>query len=240
MTIIYDFDGTLTPYSLPQYPLLKQCGYTDEKLMLRIENEMNKGIDFYNSYYKCYKNILLENGIKASIRNICVGAENTQFNDGVLEYFQNFQNSKTGVKHYIVTSGVKDYVEKTKIKQFLDGIYGVTFKLENEIIQGIDVLVSAKKKVDIIKEVQRKNNNTNNIIYFGDGLTDQFAFEYVDSIGGKNVFIVSNENAKDSYKKLNENGLIDKCFYADFGLNSQISRYVQGERMLEQEECEYR
>lgn len=29
MIIIYDFDGTLTPYSLPQYETLCQNGYTD-------------------------------------------------------------------------------------------------------------------------------------------------------------------------------------------------------------------
>lgn len=35
MIIIYDFDGTLTPYSLPQYEILKKCGYNDETLMKR-------------------------------------------------------------------------------------------------------------------------------------------------------------------------------------------------------------
>lgn len=40
MILIYDFDGTLTPYSLPQYPILKQCGYTDASLMKRIEQEI--------------------------------------------------------------------------------------------------------------------------------------------------------------------------------------------------------
>lgn len=42
MIAIYDFDGTLTPHSLPQYTILKQCGYTDKKLMSRIAKEMSK------------------------------------------------------------------------------------------------------------------------------------------------------------------------------------------------------
>ena len=29
--VVYDFDGTLTPYSLPQYEILKKCGYDDKK-----------------------------------------------------------------------------------------------------------------------------------------------------------------------------------------------------------------
>lgn len=32
MVIIYDFDGTLTPYSLPQYEILKKCGYDNETI----------------------------------------------------------------------------------------------------------------------------------------------------------------------------------------------------------------
>lgn len=38
MIIIYDFDGTLTPYSLPQYEILKKCGYNDETLVMTREN----------------------------------------------------------------------------------------------------------------------------------------------------------------------------------------------------------
>ena len=36
MIIIYDFDGTLTPNSLPQYEILKKCGYDDKRLMERM------------------------------------------------------------------------------------------------------------------------------------------------------------------------------------------------------------
>lgn len=169
MVIIYDFDGTLTPYSLPQYPVLKQCGYTDKTLMKRIEEEMIKNsTGFYSTYYKCYIDILAENGIVMSRGNICQGAEHTRLNNGVEEYFKRFQSSKTGIKHYIVTSGIKDYVDETVIKDYTDGIYGVTFEQENGIYQNVDVLVTDKKKVDIIKKIQSENSGTNEVIYFGD------------------------------------------------------------------------
>ena len=65
MIIIYDFDGTLTPYSLPQYEILKKCGYDDDRLMERIKKEIQKGNakEIYDAYYKCYIDILSENGI---------------------------------------------------------------------------------------------------------------------------------------------------------------------------------
>ena len=231
MIIIYDFDGTLTPYVLPQYPILKKCGYTNEELMLRIEKEMSNEVDFYAAYYRSYKNVLLESGLKISLDNMCFGAENVQFNNGVLEYFENLQNSKTGLKHYIITSGIKDYIEKTPISKFVDGIFGVTFKQENGIIKDIDVLLSAEKKVDVIKKVQKENDYTKQIIYLGDGLTDRFAFEYVHSIGGKNIFVIANEEAKEVYQELNAKGIIDRCFNADYGINAPISQYIKSKML---------
>ncbi len=237
MIIIYDFDGTLTPYSLPQYEILKKCGYDDETLMRRIEKEINnknaKGL--YEAYYKCYRDILLENDIVMTRQNVCLGANRVQLNNGVADYFRNFQSSKTGVKHYIVTSGLKDYIDETSIREFVNDVYGVTFKQENGIYVNIDILLTDEKKVEIIQKVQNENNGINEIIYFGDGLTDIYAFEYVHSIGGKNVFITSNKKSMANYQKLNVNGIIDECFEADYGLDSKISRYIQRQIVAEKD-----
>ena len=235
MVIIYDFDGTLTPYSLPQYEIIKKCGYNEEKLMNRIAEKLTNSEGLYEAYYKCYIEILLENNILLTKENVCLGADKVEFNNGVIEYFKNFQSRKTGVKHYIVTSGIKDYVDKTVIGKYVDGVYGVTFNEENGIYKDIDILLTDKKKVDVIKQVQKDNNETNNIIYFGDGLTDSFAFEYVHSIGGKNVFIATKNESMETYKKLNVKGIIDKCFEPDFSMDSKLSKYIQTQ--IEEEKC---
>lgn len=235
MVIIYDFDGTLTPYSLPQYEIIKKCGYNEEMLMNRIEEKLTNSKSLYEAYYKCYIEILLENNILLTKANVCLGADKVEFNNGVIEYFKNFQSQTTGVKHYIVTSGIKDYVDKTVIRKLVDGVYGVTFNEENGIYKDIDMLLTDKKKVDFIKQVQKDNQETNNIIYFGDGLTDGFAFEYVHSIGGKNVFIATKKESMETYKKLNVKGIIDKCFEPDFSMDSELSKYIQTQ--IEEEKC---
>lgn len=234
MIIIYDFDGTLTPYSLPQYPVIKQCGYTDKKLMDRVEKEILKGNapEFYSAYWYTYMNILAENGIAITRDNVCLGAKGTKLNDGVEDYFRRFNSEITGIKHYIVTSGAKDYIDETVISDLVDGTYGVTFKEENGMFKEVDILLSDKKKVDIIKEIRSENADTKEIIYFGDGLTDKCAFEYVHSIGGENVFIGSNERSQTNYQKLNENGIINYYFDADFRPNSAISNYIQSQMEL--------
>lgn len=228
MIIIYDFDGTLTPYTLPQYEILKRCSYDDEKLMKRIKEEIQKGnaTEIYDAYYRCYIDILSENGIAISRDTACLGASQVAFNPGVVDYFKRFQSQITGIKHYIVTAGIKDYVKETPISKFIDGAYGVTFKQENGKWGDIDFLLTDKEKVNVIKNVQNENKGTNDIIYFGDGLTDNFAFEYVHSIGGKNVFVKTNEQSEITYQKLNVNGIIDECFDADFRIHSDIDKYI--------------
>ena len=92
MIIIYDFDGTLTPYSMPQYEIIKKCCYDDNKLKKRISEVIkNKQIGLYKAYYKCYKDILKENNIDMNINNICIKADSVAFNKGVIEYFNKFQ-----------------------------------------------------------------------------------------------------------------------------------------------------
>lgn len=229
MIIIYDFDGTLTPYSFPQYEILKKCGYDDNRVIQKIKEEIQKGnaTEIYDAYYKCYIDILSENGIAISRDTACLGANQVEFNPGVVDYFKRFQSQATGMKHYIVTAGIKDYVEETPISEFINGVYGVTFKQKNGEWGDIEFLLTDKEKVNVIKKVQNENEGTNEIIYFGDGLTDNFAFEYVHSIGGKNVFIKTNKQSEITYQKLNVNGMIDECFDANFQVHSDIDHYIQ-------------
>ena len=227
ITMIYDFDGTLTPYSLPQYDILKQLNCSDEIMIKKVKEKIQnkQATSLYDAYYKCYKDILDENNIEMTNENVCLGADKVHLNKGVIEYFDNFQNSKTGIKHYIVTSGIKDYVDETVINKYVDGVYGVTYIKEGNKYKDIDYLLTDEEKVNIIKII-KNNNDENMIIYFGDGLTDKDAFEYVHSIGGKNVFIAANEQAKQVYQQLNVSGIIDECFEADFSLDSPIYNYI--------------
>lgn len=161
------------------------------------------------------------------------GANKVQFNNGVIDYFRRFQSLKTGIKHYIITSGIKDYIDETQIRIFVNDVFGVTFKKENGIYSDVEILLTDEKKVDIIRKIQNENSKNHKIIYFGDGLTDKYAFEYVHSIGGENVFIASNKKSMDNYQKLNVNGIINECFNADFTDDSKISKYIQRQISLE-------
>jgi len=229
MIIIYDFDGTLTPYSLPQYEILHRFGYTDEPLRKRLDEETEKdsSLGLYDAYYKCYKDILSENGIPMNKETVSLGADKVKLNNGVIDYFEKFKKSKTGIKHFIITSGIREYVTRTEIAKYVDEIYGVTFKEVDGLYQDIDMLVTDEKKVDIIKEIQRGQKRNEKIIYFGDGITDEYAFEYIHSQGGKNVFIAVDPKSRKVFDELNQKRLIDECFGADFGNDSKLASFVE-------------
>ena len=52
--IIYDFDGTLTPFSIPRFSILEKCGYEDGALNPKFLNEVktmmkNENLDLYDT-----------------------------------------------------------------------------------------------------------------------------------------------------------------------------------------------
>ena len=57
--IIYDFDGTLTPFSLPKFEILEKCGMKDGAhnprfLELSQKRAKDENIDLYRAMYEIY------------------------------------------------------------------------------------------------------------------------------------------------------------------------------------------
>lgn len=224
LILIYDFDGTLTPYGMPQYEVIKRCGYDDAKMMERIKKVMKeKNLNLYEAYCESIYEILVENGISVSEDSICIGFEDVEFNNGVLDYFKNLYSKN--VLQFVVTSGFDNYIKRTKISGFLDGVYGTMTNFQNSKLK-VTRLMSDEDKIDAIKDIVLKNNSKlTNVIYFGDGLTDEYAFRYVHENGGKSIYLYDDENSE-TLKKLEALGIIDFTFSKDYSIESDIWKYV--------------
>lgn len=223
LIIIYDFDGTLTPYSSPQYEILKELGYDDEHMGLLVKNFIDKGYDLYDSYMKALYYIFKQFNIDMNLDAFYKGANNTQFNLGVLDYFKKY--NLDNIKNYVVTSGFKDYICKTKIGDYLDGIYGITVDNSGNEFKVLSLMKDVDK-VKAIDEIKKINNcEFSDIIYFGDGLTDKYAFEHVHNNGGTSIFINGADN-KNNYCKLEDKNIIDLCFNNDFSDDSEVNKYI--------------
>lgn len=233
MIIIYDFDGTLTPFGIPQYEILKKFGYDDEKLLKRVKDLMKKeGLSLYQAFYKTYEDILKENNTKMSYANIVLGANDVVFNPGVLSYFEEMQEKNSSIKHFIVTSGFEEYVRNTKICTLVNEIYGVTYHQEGDIFTTVDRLISDEEKPKII-EMIAQNNKNKKVIYVGDGLTDKYAFEFVHSLRGICIYVGKTEQDFENYKNLKENQIVDEYFSKDFSEESDLKSFIKKENLSE-------
>ena len=232
--IIYDFDGTLTPYSLPKFEILEKCGLQHGALNPNfLEMSKNKAqdekVDLYTAIYRTYFEIIKNANLSLSDDNFCLGANTVIYNNGVVD-FLNFLKDN-GVSNYLLSSGIKVYLEKTNIAHFFEEIYGTTFIYNsNGEAVGIDYLMSDKNKVDAIKDIVKmtgnNENNCQNIIYIGDGFTDYYAMEYVKRNGGTSIFVYKNKNSQD-LKRLEEKDVISFSTYADFSYDSQLSEFIK-------------
>lgn len=232
--IIYDFDGTLTPYSMPRFEILKKCGienYSKKlgfKLVIKARMVLKK-IDVYTAIYEILFETIKKCGFDLNDKNLSLGANKIEYNPGVEEFIQylNVDN----VDNYIVSSGMEYYLKNTKIAPLFKDIYATILNYDEENnVDGIKYLMDDKNKVNAIKDIMEKNglSDCSDIIYVGDGLTDIYSFDYVHNNGGKAIFVYQNENDK-KISKIKEKGIVDYFTKADYTLNSELSKYVINE-----------
>ena len=176
--IIYDFDGTLTPYALPKLEILEKSGLEDD-------------------------------------------AYNPQF----------LELTKKNISNYLLSSGMKICLDKTKIASYFKEIYATTFTYDhNNEIDGFEIFIDDKNKVTIIKEILKKNDIDNedcsDVIYIGDGVSDFYAMEYIKEHGGTSIFVRNDFNIKD-INFFKEKSIVDFYTEADFSENSKLYNYVK-------------
>ena len=216
MKIIYDFDGTLTPYPIPKYKILEKCGIQEKDYYSLIKEIKNQALlddnNMFEMFYTSFLEILKTHKVKINNQNLSYGADNLEYNKGLLEFLEYTANNQ--IENYIVSSGIKVYLEKTKIAKYFKEIYGTTFKDEN-----IDYLMTDDDKVGIIKSIC--NDNCTDTIYIGDGLTDCKAFQYVYNHGGKTIYI----NHKHDFN-MSHGSYISYVANPDYSLNNSLARYI--------------
>ena len=67
--IIYDFDGTLTPYKLPKFEILDKCGIKEGLnnpiIRTKAQEKVNKtGTNLYEALHKTILEVIKANGYK--------------------------------------------------------------------------------------------------------------------------------------------------------------------------------
>ncbi len=226
--IIYDFDGTLTPYTLPHFEILQKCGYAkgldDEKFQRIVTNKIKKGISSYKASYDTYFEVLKENNIDLNYENIILGSKKIKYNKGVKSYLK-YLSSKN-VKNYLLSSGIFEYLDNISLKDYFTKIYATTLHFSCGKAIGIKKLMTDEEKVKVVEDIVKINRLTNckDIIYIGDGLTDYKAMKYVKENQGISI-LVYHDLKKCPNRKMEE--VITKSFKADFRIYKPLFKYIK-------------
>ena len=236
VNIVYDFDGTLTQVSLPRYLLLEKCNYkmgtSNEKFLNKLNRiKKEKNCEAMEAFYEEFFRMINNNNLEITINDFLYGVDQIPYNRGLENYFLNINNwakqNDIELKHFILTSGIKDFVENCKYAKFFQEVFGCTFKVENNKIVGIDYYLGTKEKINKLELLQKKSDTrSDKTIYVGDGLTDYYAMKYIHNNGGKTIFVHQNENDFDIYKEVNKENIVDYCEIADYNENTDLFRAI--------------
>lgn len=230
MIIIYDFDGTLTPYPFPKFKILEKAGLLDgasntKFLEMAKKKASQENLEFWEAIYEVYFKIIKEANLELVDNNFCLGADEITYNKGVTDFLRFFQEHHTN--NYLISSGLKVYLEKTKVSKYFKKIYATTlYYNEKKEFTKIRYLMSNKKKVEAIKEIIKENKTCKNIIYIGDGLSDYDAMKYIKENGGTSILLYHNQKDP-SIKELTDKGVTNFVTKADFSLDRELFQYVK-------------
>lgn len=141
-------------------------------------------------------------------------------------------------KNYIVSGGLREFLQNLKIAKYFEGIYGTPVQHNKDgLITGIREVMTDDKKIlaiqDILQKNDRKENDCQNIYYIGDGYSDALAMRFVHQHGGKAIF-VHQPNEEDAlyqatnaiYQTLNKDGIVDFCCVANYKKGSELSNLL--------------
>lgn len=235
--VIYDFDGTLTPDALPKFAILEKCGLkggTQNPLFMeRVKSTiLENKLGLVEATIEVILGLMWEGGTPLTNEKLCLGASDRVYNPGVEDFLQKLRGY--GVKNYLLSSGVKAYLERTKIAPVFDDIYASTVSYdENGEIIGIEyALTESEKAVVLHKIAELVNGNPENcagIVYIGDGPTDLFAMEYVKSHGGTAI-MVHCDRLND--EPVDKNAVVDHYVAADYRDGRRLSEIIERLMML--------
>lgn len=255
VAIVYDFDKTLCTKDMQEYSLIPSLGYEnpkdfwDEVSELSERNNMD-GISAYlfhlQKQFASHKDPLT----KAHFKNI---GDDIVFYPGVESWFKriNDYGRKAGffVEHYIISSGMTEIIESTKIAEKFKKIYACRYYYnENGEAEWPANIVNYTTKTQYIfrinKQVLEESNDKelndyiepskrpipfNRMIYVADGLTDVPCMKLVKEYGGRSIAVYNQDSkhAKEIALKLIQDDRVNYMTAANYEENSDMENLVK-------------
>ena len=251
IAIMYDFDKTLCARDMQEYTFFPNLGidaskFWDEANTLREIGKMDQVLSYMYLMFK--KTVENNRTLKRDYLNKM--GENIELFPGVLEWFDriNEYGKELGVEieHYIISSGLKEIIQGSKIGDKFKCIYASEFfynedgnamwpKLAVNYTNKTQFLMRINKGIlDISDDIGLNNKmlenerriSTSNMIYIGDGYTDVPCMKLTKENGGVSIAVYTDKNYHTAKMLLND-GRINYMVKSDYREGTEIDLIVK-------------
>ena len=253
IALMYDFDNTLSVKNMQDYSFIPSLGYDSGTFWKKCNEFKDKySMDQILAYMYFMVDEAKKRNIKITEENLNEMGKNITFFKGVESWFGriNKYGDKKGfdVKHYIISSGLKEIIAGSKIFNCFDQVYAARFLYgENGEAIWPAVSINYTQKTQYIYRINKgvesetddKNLNEhmdesqkkvpfNRMIYFGDGMTDVPSMKSVKLGGGYSIAVYNDEDEKNMYTvdKLMEYNRCDFACRSDYSEDSPLEKVV--------------
>lgn len=251
IAIMYDFDKTLCTRDMQEYTFIPTLGlsakeFWQQSSTLAQQEKMDRILAYMYLMIKKSKSaskpIRREDFVKLG--------KDVEFFDGVLTWFDRIKEygQKKGVtiEHYIISSGLKEIIEGSKIKKHFKKIYACEFHYdENGVADWPLLSVNYTTKTQFLFRINKgvldisNDNDLNkyvedderaipfrNMIYIGDGLTDVPCMKLVKVNGGFSIAVYQ-KRQKVKVDDLLKHQRVDFITPADYTEQSELDCIIK-------------
>lgn len=255
MAICYDFDGTLSPGNMQEYDFMKALGIKNSKKFWDKAESIAKAQNADNiaSYMQLMIRASEEKNLPFKRETFKQYGKNIELYKGVEDWFKRINNyaKERGIslKHYIISSGIKEIIEGTKIAKNFTNVYASSFMYGPNggavwpaivlnytsktqylfrINKGCEDIADNIKINDYVKPEDRPIPFSN-MIYIGDGSTDIPCMTIVKRDGGHSIAVykTGKNGAKSKAEHLITDNRVNVVLPADYSKGKQIDIYVK-------------
>jgi len=247
IALIYDFDGTLSPKPMQEYTVLPKIGQKPKDFWREVEKLANEHeADGMNIYMHLMYKKAKEAGVRIDREDLVELGKKVELFPGVTTWFDDIEDyvrlrAETGVeiRHYMVSSGLKEIIEGTSIYPHFYNVFASEYLFEAYDMPFPKRVVTDTNKTQFLfrinKGIEDLNTSINshmpederpipfaNMIYFGDGDTDVPSMAVTRKNGGHAIAVYPPRKPRKKCETLFRAGRIDFFAAADYSRGSDL------------------
>lgn len=247
--VLYDFDNTLSTKDMQEYAFIPGVGMSPKEFWekcraMAAAHQMDQILAYMYVMVDSAKGKMLLNRSEFSRLG-----KSVELFPGVASWFGRInkyaERENIALEHYVISSGLKEIIEGTKIAGEFKEIYAAEFLYDEK---GVPVwpamavnytsktqfLFRINKNVMSVTENDALNEFTpeekrripfRNMIYIGDGLTDVPCMKLVKVNGGHSIAVYKNGDPCEANRMILD-GRVDYTAPADYGKNGKLEQIV--------------